>query len=63
MKLQIFDKGEGRYVAFQKQRTGADDGSPAYETVQVGEGWAQETPDGETYIDLKVEGFTDAKPK
>lgn len=51
------------YVVFQKQRTGADDGSPAYETVEVGAGWKMEAPSGEIYLDVKIEGLTDNKPK
>lgn len=50
------------YVVQQKQRTGADDGSPSYETVIVGWGWKKEGPT-ETYLDVKIEGFNNTKPK
>lgn len=51
------------YVVYQKQRTGADDGSPGYETVCVGYGRKMEAPSGEIYLDVKIEGFSDNKPK
>lgn len=69
MRLQLWknilrETDEGPYyIVKQKQRTGADDGSPSYETVIVGYGYKQEAPDGETYIDLHVQGFNNNKPK
>lgn len=47
------------YLALQKQRTGADDGSPGYVTRQIGIGFKMESPDGETYIRITIEGITD----
>ena len=68
MRVQIWKsgatkEGEPDYIVKQKQRTGADDGSPSYETVEVGVGYKMEAPSGEVYIDVKIEGFTDNKPK
>lgn len=50
------------FIAKQKQRTGADDGSPSYETVIVGAAWKMEGPD-EVYLEVKIEGFNNNKPK
>ena len=50
------------YIVFQKQRTGADDGSSAYETVEIGYGRKMEAPSGEIYLDVKIIGLTDNKP-
>lgn len=59
MRVQIYDKGDGHYIALQKQRTGVE--GKGYETCEVGEGYAQTTPDGETYIDLTIRGLTNNK--
>lgn len=67
MRLQIWgNKAKvGEYdpdhLVLQRQRTGADDGSSRYETIQVGVGWDREAPDGEKYLDIKVLGLTDNK--
>lgn len=50
------------FVVHQKQRTGADDGSPAYQTVTVGYAWKKEGP-VEPYLDVKIEGLTNNQPK
>lgn len=50
------------YIVMQKQRTGADDGSPAYEQVEVGYGYKREGPE-ETYLDVHINGFNNNKPK
>ena len=47
------------YLALQKQRTNEDDGSGAYQTVQIGTGYKMEAPDGETYLSVKITGITD----
>jgi len=54
---------EPDYIVLQKQRTNVDDGSPAYETCEVGAGWKMEAPSGEIYLDVKIEGFNNNKPK
>ena len=55
MKLAIY-KTEDGYTAFQKQRT-----EKGYDTVEVGHGFKTETPQGEQYIALNIEGLTDNK--
>ena len=68
MRVQIWGNknkmGENApdYIVYQKQRTGADDGSPSYETVEVGSGYKMEAPSGEVYLDIRIEGFSDNKP-
>lgn len=49
------------YVVFQRQRTGIE--GKGYETVEIGAGWKMEAPSGEIYLDIKIEGLTDVKPK
>lgn len=67
MRIQIYKNKakvkdeEPDYIGLQKQRL--NDGTTAYQTVQIAVGWKNETPDGEVYIDLKVDGFTDNAPK
>lgn len=69
MRIQVWKNkgkvhdGEPDYLVLQRQRTGADDGSAGYETVNIGYGYKQEAPDGEIYLDVKVEGFNNNKPK
>lgn len=69
MRIQIWHnkakgtKNDPDYLVLQRQRTGADDGSGAYETVQIGVGFKNEAPDGETYISATVDGFSDMKPR
>lgn len=67
MKLQIYQnkdkvkEEDPDYIGLQRQRL--NDGTTAYETVQVAVGWTNETPGGEKYIALTIEGFSDNKPK
>lgn len=67
MKLQIFKidnaPEEGpHWEVWQRQRLpkGSDN---QYQTVLVGSGWTEETPQGRNYISLKVEGISDCAPK
>lgn len=62
-KIQKQFPDDPDYIVKQKQRTGADDGSPGYETVNVGTGRKYEAPDGTPYIDLTINGFNNNKPK
>ncbi len=49
------------YIARQRQRL--NDGTTAYETVEIGVGYKQEAPDGEVYVDISLKGFgTNNKP-
>lgn len=58
MKLQVYkNKFDDNYKVLQKQRL--NDGTTAYQTVQVGTGFEQETPSGEKYLVLKIKGRTD----
>ena len=55
------------YIVMQRQRLSdnvQEDGTvKGYETVEVGYGYKQQTPDGETYIDITLKGFgTNNKP-
>ena len=50
------------YVVFQKQRTNEIEGK-SYETVEIGAGWKMEAPSGEIYLDVKIDGLTNNKPK
>jgi len=56
MKLQIWKDGEG-YKVLQKQRL--NDGTSGYQTIKVGVGYKEESPSGEKYISLKIDGLTD----
>ena len=48
------------YRVLQKQRV--NDGTTAYETVEVGYGYKKEAPSGETYLDVTIRGFNNNKP-
>ena len=69
MKIQVWknkakvNEDDPDFILLQKQRTGVDDGSPSYQTVQIGTGHKMEAPDGESYLSLTIKSLTDNKPK
>lgn len=55
-------EGDPDFIVLQRQRL--NDGTSAYQTVEVGFGYTREMPDEEKYVDITLEGFgTNNRPK